>query len=65
MLQQHQQLPQNWAPAFDEGVAQHTTHKAQRSNKLARDMREKVLARRAEDRHIMELAEYHFPFMEA
>jgi hypothetical protein len=52
-----------WLPPFDEVPApQHFHVKAKRSIKRAMD---KVRARRAEDRHIMELAEYYHPFLEA
>ena len=55
-----------WVPAFEVGHIQNfTEQKHRRANKLARDMRDKVRAIKAEDQHIMDLAEYYNPFMEA
>lgn len=66
MRTQHNITTQGWQPPFEEVQdLAHINRKIQRSFKLAQDMRDKVRARRAEDQHIMELAEYYQPFMEA
>lgn len=65
-INQTPSLFKGWKPAFEVGHTQkYIEQKHQRAIKLHKDMRDKVRARRAEDLHIMELAEYHYPFLEA
>lgn len=61
---QQWQQAQTWLPFFDEQPSHHIGRKSARETKLARD-RAKARAEREEDAHILELADYYHPFMEA